>query len=251
MIPFFRNIRNLPAGKAGRYLRYAIGEIVLVVIGILIALSINNWNENRKRYQAEKHYLSELKIEFSSNLNALKRVMNYNTSNGDNALKLTNYSASDSMVISESEFNNLLFNSIIGEVQYRPSPGTLNEILNGGKLEIISNKRLRSKLSSWEGILLKVRFQEQEHAIPRLKLLDIVYTEGNFRDGFLDTEFTNFNLKPRNASTSNIQLLNNQEFDNLLSVFYLTGKYLNKNYYNDLKLYIEEILDLIDEELKP
>jgi predicted transcriptional regulator len=50
MIKFFRKIRQnlLAEGKTGKYLTYAIGEIVLVVIGILIALSINNWNENRK-----------------------------------------------------------------------------------------------------------------------------------------------------------------------------------------------------------
>jgi hypothetical protein len=56
MIKFFRKIRqnllmeNLPAGQAGKtakYFKYAIGEIALVVIGILIALSINNWNEQR------------------------------------------------------------------------------------------------------------------------------------------------------------------------------------------------------------
>ena len=54
MIPFFRKIRNPPAGEAGKmaddnkplkYIRYAIGEIVLVVIGILIALAINNWKK--------------------------------------------------------------------------------------------------------------------------------------------------------------------------------------------------------------
>lgn len=50
MIKFFRKIRQklLSEGKTGKYLKYAIGEIVLVVIGILIALQINNWNENRK-----------------------------------------------------------------------------------------------------------------------------------------------------------------------------------------------------------
>jgi len=59
MIKFFRHIRQnlLSEGKTGRYLTYAIGEIVLVVIGILIALSINNWNENRKNRKAEKDIL--------------------------------------------------------------------------------------------------------------------------------------------------------------------------------------------------
>ena len=50
MIPFFRKIRKQMAddNKPMKYARYAIGEIALVVIGILIALAINNWNESRK-----------------------------------------------------------------------------------------------------------------------------------------------------------------------------------------------------------
>lgn len=50
MIKFFRKIRYnlMETGKTGKYLKYAIGEIILVVIGILIALSINNWNEQKK-----------------------------------------------------------------------------------------------------------------------------------------------------------------------------------------------------------
>ena len=70
MIKFFRKIRfdlmeknktGKPALPAGRYLKYAIGEIVLVVIGILIALQINNWNENRKAEEKELKLLIELK----------------------------------------------------------------------------------------------------------------------------------------------------------------------------------------------
>ena len=46
--------------KTGKYLKYAIGEIVLVVIGILIALQINNWNENRKLENRRQEYYSQL-----------------------------------------------------------------------------------------------------------------------------------------------------------------------------------------------
>ena len=62
MIPFFRKIRKKMAddNKPLKYLRYAIGEIVLVVIGILIALQINNWNEGKKLVEKEQQALIEI-----------------------------------------------------------------------------------------------------------------------------------------------------------------------------------------------
>lgn len=61
MIKFFRRIRQnlLSEGKTGKYFKYAIGEVVLVVIGILIALQVNNWNEQRKQKQ---NYLNIIRI---------------------------------------------------------------------------------------------------------------------------------------------------------------------------------------------
>ena len=66
MIKFFRQIRFdlMEKNKTGKYLKYAIGEIVLVVIGILIALQINNWNENRKDTIAESNILQDIKGSF-------------------------------------------------------------------------------------------------------------------------------------------------------------------------------------------
>lgn len=60
MIKFLRRIRQnlLSAGKTGQYFKYAIGEILLVVIGIIIALQINNWNEDRKEKLKEEEILS-------------------------------------------------------------------------------------------------------------------------------------------------------------------------------------------------
>ncbi len=70
MINFFRKIRKRLAddNKPIKYFRYAVGEIVLVVIGILIALSINNWNEERKDRVIEKSILLEFKDNLERNI---------------------------------------------------------------------------------------------------------------------------------------------------------------------------------------
>lgn len=62
MIKFFRNIRKsfISKGNTSKYLKYAIGEIILVMIGILLALQINNWNENSKKSTLRAKYISSL-----------------------------------------------------------------------------------------------------------------------------------------------------------------------------------------------
>ena len=70
MIKFFRKIRYdlIVTNKTAKYFKYAIGEIVLVVIGILIALSINNWNEDRKSRKQEVKYLKNLQTDIGLEL---------------------------------------------------------------------------------------------------------------------------------------------------------------------------------------
>ena len=84
MIKFFRKIRhNLlsegstgkPAWPAGRYFKYTLGEIVLVVVGILIALQINNWNENRKDINRSRAILGEFKKDLASDTTGINRVV--------------------------------------------------------------------------------------------------------------------------------------------------------------------------------
>ena len=77
MIKFFRKIRQrlLSDNKFSKYLLYAIGEIILVVIGILIALQINNWNENQKQLKLEKEVLAEVKIGLESDYEIVNGVI--------------------------------------------------------------------------------------------------------------------------------------------------------------------------------
>ena len=77
MIKFFRKIRYdlMEQNKTGKYLKYAIGEIVLVVIGIMIALQINNWNELRKEAIYERKILIEIQNSLQKDLNFWKNLL--------------------------------------------------------------------------------------------------------------------------------------------------------------------------------
>jgi hypothetical protein len=82
MINFFRKIRKQLAddNKPLKYMRYAIGEIVLVVIGILIALSINNWNEKQKLKKIEIKILKEMKLAINDDIERLNyNIKTYNS----------------------------------------------------------------------------------------------------------------------------------------------------------------------------
>ena len=82
MIKFFSKIRQkmLTESKFGKYLLYAIGEIILVVIGILIALGINNWNQERKNTSLRKSYLENLKVDLKKDIENLEQLNTINTS---------------------------------------------------------------------------------------------------------------------------------------------------------------------------
>ena len=82
MIPFFRKIRKKMAddNQFFKYSRYAIGEIVLVVIGILIALQINTWNEERLKRKKEFIYLKEIRKNLAQDTIRINQVLAFNNS---------------------------------------------------------------------------------------------------------------------------------------------------------------------------
>lgn len=83
MIKFFRKIRQnlVMENKTGKYFKYAIGEILLVVIGILIALQINNWNEGKKAKAKEREALLEIVSDLEYSINDLDEVVNTQNNN--------------------------------------------------------------------------------------------------------------------------------------------------------------------------
>jgi hypothetical protein len=252
MIRLFRKIRHrlLSEDNYSIYILYASGEIILVVIGILIALSIDNWNEGRKIMESEQSYLANLREEFIYNKKELERAISINNSNRKGSIELSKFMGPDTPGLTEDEFAFLFSETFDSEVQYRPSTGVLSEIISSGKLAIIENTALKAHLASWEGVILKIRFQEIEHSNTRLQAYDILKSEGNHRSILHYTYAEEFEIGQTNFTEGNTHLLRSEKFENQLSSFYITSKWLDDPYYLDLFKNIEGILQLINEELK-
>ncbi|WP_194775297.1 hypothetical protein [Pararhodonellum marinum] len=95
MIKFFRKIRQnlLSEGKTGKYLKYAVGEIILVVIGILIALWLNNLNQEKVNNQERKNLKIELLSELTDNKEFFERYKDYVEECGNKIVTILNLSA--------------------------------------------------------------------------------------------------------------------------------------------------------------
>lgn len=154
MIKFFRKIRQnlLREGKTTKYFKYAIGEIVLVVIGILIALQINNWNENQKEKKLEKAVLKNLAQENKANLASLNQLMTTVSNCYDANLVLMELFNKDDTFLSTQNVDSLLFNSLEFD-RFSPSENVLQELLSSGKLDIIESDNLKNALFDWTRVL--------------------------------------------------------------------------------------------------
>jgi hypothetical protein len=138
--------------KTGKYFKYALGEITLVVIGILIALQINNWNEHRKMQLQEQEYLKGLKVEFTINRDRLVYVMQTSQQSIENANKLMTYFYQDNSEFQEVKFDSLLYN-IQAVWTFNPRKGLLNSIIASGQINLVRNVELKNQLASFEDLV--------------------------------------------------------------------------------------------------
>ena len=150
MLHFFRKIRKalLDDNRLGRYFFYAIGEIILVVIGILIALQVNNWNALRKSRKLEAKVIENLHNEFTKNKDAIihAREANQEAFNAGKLLMSLILSPEDKLQTINTD--SLIFFSLAND-PFHPSENVLNELLNAGRLQLVNNKKLKDLLFEW------------------------------------------------------------------------------------------------------
>jgi len=156
MIALFRKIRLslLSEHKTGNYVKYALGEIVLVVIGILIALQINNWNENRKDRLAESAYLQELLEDFEINLSRSRKVVSRLEEVIPRLIGVLEQSALEEPTMPVDSLNSdfILIQSMPA---YTSTDRTYNNLIGSGDFRLITRPELKTAIASYyEGLEL-------------------------------------------------------------------------------------------------
>ncbi|TPV35385.1 hypothetical protein FJ651_00240 [Paucihalobacter ruber] len=212
MIKFFRKIRyNLMSkNSTGKYLKYAIGEILLVVIGILIALQINNWNESKKNRAYEVTMLREVNEALEIDLTFL----NENISYLESALK--SYYALGIMKNEVSQYRDSLFEHL-DKVREFGIVLNLNisayEAIKSGGLDKISDLTIKNQLSklygvdipfmeSWINEVLRTELYNKMELLNRLFYIKSIPKNGRLVDKLIIEDET--------------IIYNNPDFDKLL-----------------------------------
>ncbi len=216
MIKLFRKIRQnlLLKNKTGKYLKYAFGEIVLVVIGILIALQINNWNENRKIKNAEIEILHNLKTELEFNLKELKDINNQHKSEFEDGMYLLHLFGTDVSNISESKLDSLTSNAFSG-FSFEAKDGYIKSLIASNKIDYIQNSELKSYISSFESMIIDA---DQEDGYIRRLLNERFWPSTDGKLSALNTISSSERYKefPKGTYTSDYQwFFNNREMEDL------------------------------------
>lgn len=146
--------------KLKQYLKYAIGEIILVVIGILIAVGINNWNIESSNRSQEVKILNQLLVEYETNLEELDKkiaMRNFIMRSVEQLIHYADHGIETELLDSVS----FHFNRTKYDPTFDPADGVTSELLNSGKFYLIQNEELKNQLTSWSGVVSELVEQEQ------------------------------------------------------------------------------------------
>jgi len=227
MINFFRKIRLRSANenRVGKYLKYAIGEIILVVIGILIALSINSWNHDRLESLKEDGYLENLERDLENQLNSIAIQVSYEQKYVDAAQPILNNYERDQYFIVDSLFTSGLSTIEERKTFVKVSP-TYQDLISSGNISLIKNSFVRNavleyylELERYERIVQNnntlitderygngiVKLVYLAH-LPSEKLTD--YTKERLKDPEIEMELLNLLGIRAGVAATHIQFMN-------------------------------------------
>jgi len=174
----FRRVRQklILDNKKIQYLKYALGEILLVVIGILIALQINNWNQSVKDKKSLNEYLIKIKSHISEDIKKLEELSKGRKQIADICKKARN------SILNKTEIDNLFLFKISGaafvDFYFKPNSGGYESLINSQYYGKINNTKLDSLLAEYHGLVDIIAENERSYNQYTVHL-----------ENYLDTQF--------------------------------------------------------------
>ena len=204
MIKFFRKIRQnlLSEGKSGKYLKYAIGEILLVVIGILIALQINNWNEKHQAQNKMESNFQNLIEDLKSNkLQLLNLIERRNEVSNGAGFLIDNYE--NQIQVDENDFVVKLY-PLLSERYFEINRNGIDKVITSPAFELEQMATIRDLIKSYLRIsnILNTFEIKENSAVENMEMI----TAGN---GYFRTVWKTFRKNRYKTTTE----FNNRDFD--------------------------------------
>jgi len=216
----------METGKTGKYFKYAIGEIILVVIGILIALQVNNWNESNSKSREQNKIIENLNLELKSNLFNLNQ-----------AIKLSEISISstDTLLLSMSDsttnkYKGEKLDSLLSKLnlsRWKRSNLNIMSIQSSGNLNNVKNATLKNLIYDWVSQIEVLEYNEKKGDYAYQYFIDYIKKNGSWRE--LD-KYSFANVKGSQLMPSNDHLLKRFEFENCLNELFIWETHKNRIY---------------------
>jgi hypothetical protein len=231
--------------KTGKYFKYAIGEIILVVIGILIAIQLNEWRNDSLNTKQKQNVLKSLQAEFKSNMSQLDKVLFYH-----NKINRAYPRVMELIKIDTANVDNSIYIEPFKNLGYtwsfNPINGGLRSAISSGEIHLINNDKLIDLLFSWEDVVkdseeeaVRLRKHQTETFQIRQKHIRVV-------DAWVDETA---GLIQSNYASNYKSLFKDPLFEDYASKSFLWSfEYMNE--LNVIKANNLEILQLIEQELE-
>jgi len=160
-------IRFSATSRASKYLKYAFGEIILVVIGIIIALQLNNWNENQKKLKLKNTYLKALIADYSNDTSNLKQIIQENSAQLEQLSELRAFIATSA---ASSEDYTYLFENFIPDTNFNfeYNTNTYDVIIATGNIDLFDTETIQ--------MIIELK-KSQDMAIKTMEKLDGMYRD--------------------------------------------------------------------------
>lgn len=198
--------------KTYKYFQYAFGEIVLVVVGILIAFQVNNWKDANKDHGKKLALLKALEVEFSLNLNQLDNVIYYDQLVVNSTSRLQHLTASDP-VLNQRDSLRLLVQQTNYLWTFDAQNGALRSGISSGTIHLIKNDSLINLLFGWPDVVADAK--ENEDRTTQFQLNSSVIIRHVRSVDYFSIMYPE--LGPSKFSSDYMALLNDPEFEDYIS----------------------------------